>query len=84
MADVFFGVYVGSSDSRPPTGCDEVPPRASEVGHVSTSDLPPPGHDGVPRPQAHEGAPESPKLGEEGDPITISGESGDGPRSTGD
>ena len=43
------------------------------------SDLPPPGHDGMPRPQDQEGAPESPKLGGEGDPITISDESGDGP-----
>ena len=48
------------------------------------SDLPPPGHDRVLRPQDPEGAPESPKLGGEGDPIIISDESRDGLPPSGD
>ena len=38
----------------------------------------------MPRPQDQEVAPESPKLGGEGDLITISDEARDGPRSMGD
>ena len=45
---------------------------------------PPPGQGETPRSKGQEGAPESPKLGGEGDPITISDESEDGPRSTDD
>jgi len=37
----------------------------------------------MPHPQGQEGAPEPPKSGGVGDHITISDESGDGPRSTG-
>jgi len=55
-----------------------------EGGDVSKSVSPPPGQGETPRRQVQEGAPESPKLGGEGDPITISDESRDGLRSTGD
>jgi len=37
----------------------------------------------MPRPRGQEGAPEPPKSWGVGDPITISDESGDSPRSTG-
>jgi hypothetical protein len=50
VADVCFVIHAGSSDSQPPAGGDEVPPRASEGGDVLTSDLPPLDHDGIPLP----------------------------------
>ena len=69
-------MYVGSSDSRPPTGGDEVPPQALEGGDALMSDPPPPSQGEVPRLQDQEGAPKSPKLEGEGDPITISDKTG--------
>ena len=51
MVDVCFVMYAGSFDSQPPTAGDGVPPQAPEGGDASMSDLPPPGQDGVPRPQ---------------------------------
>jgi len=50
VVDVCFVMYAGSFDSQPPTAGDGVPPQALEGG-ASMSDLPPPGQDGVPRPQ---------------------------------
>ena len=79
-----FWVYTGSPDSRPPAGGDEASPRPSEEGDVSKSDPPPLGQGVEPRLHGQEGGPESPKLGGEGDPITISDESEEGPPSTGD
>ena len=78
-----FGAYAGSPDPRPPTGDDKTPPRPSEGGGGSKSVSPPPGQGETPCPQGQEEALESPKLGGEGDPITISDESGDGPHLTG-
>jgi len=76
---MWFGVRACSPDSRPPAGGDKTPPRPSEGGDVSKSGSLSLGQGETPRPQSREGAPESPKLGGEGDPITISDESGDGP-----
>ncbi|XP_021315163.1 caldesmon-like [Sorghum bicolor] len=66
---------VGVSSKAP--GGDKTPPRPSEG--VS----PPPRQGGTPCSQSQEGAPKPPKSGGEGDPITISDEFEDGPRSTG-
>ena len=77
-----FGSYAGSPDPRPSAGGDKTPPRPSERGDGSGSVLLSPGQGETPRPQGQEGAPEPPKLGGVGDPITISDESEDGTRST--
>ena len=66
----------GSSDPRPLTGVEGAPPRPL----VGESTPPSPKRVEAPRPQEQEGAPEPPRSGVEGDPITINDwSSGDGP-----
>ena len=60
---------------RPPTGAESAPPRPL----VSESAPSSPKWVEAPHPQGQEGAPEPPRSGVEGDPITISdGSGGDG------
>ena len=67
--------FIGSSDPRPPTGAESAPARPL----VGKSAPPSPKRVEAPRPQDQEGAPEPPRSGVEGDPITISdGSSGNG------
>ena len=73
---------VCSPDPQPPNRDGKTPPRPSEGGDGSGIVLPSTGQGETPRPHGQEGAPEPPKLGGVGDPITISDESGDGPRLT--
>jgi len=77
-------MYAGSSDSRPPTGGGKIPPQAPEGGDASTRDPPISGQGEVSHPQGPKGAPEPPKLREEGDLITISDESAEGLPLSGD
>ncbi|XP_021317876.1 uncharacterized protein LOC110436030 [Sorghum bicolor] len=66
----------GSPDPWPSTGVEDAPPRPL----VGESIPPSPRRVEAPRPQEQEGAPEPPRSGVEGDPITISdGSGGDGP-----
>ena len=70
-----FVCLIGSSDLRPPTGTESAPPRplVSESAPSSSKRVE------APHPQGQEGAPEPPRSGVEGDPITISdGSGGDG------
>ena len=76
-----FGADAGSFDPRPSTGDDRTLPRPSEEGGGSGVTPPPPGRGETPRHHGQEGAPKPPRSGEMGDPITISDESGDNPRS---
>jgi len=77
-----FGAYAGSLDPPPFAGDDQTPPHPSKEGGDYRIVLPSPRQGETPRPHGQEGAPEPPKSGEMGDPITISDESGDGPRLT--
>ena len=65
-------MLTGSSDPRPSTGVDSAPPRPL----VGESTPPSPKRVEAPRPQEQEGAPEPPRSGVKGDPITISDRSG--------
>ncbi|XP_021311872.1 putative uncharacterized protein DDB_G0294196 [Sorghum bicolor] len=66
----------GSPDPWPSTGAEDAPPRPM-VGEPIPPSL---RRVEVTRPQEQEGAPEPPRSGVEGDPITISdGSGGDGP-----
>ena len=69
-------MLVGSSDPHLSTGVEGALPRSL----VGESTPPSPKRGEVSRPQEQEGAPEPPRSGVEGDPITISdGSGGDGP-----
>ena len=68
--------HTGSSDHRPPTDVERTPPRPSEGGDVSGTAPPSPTRVETPRLQDREGAPEPPRSGGVGDPITISDGSG--------
>ena len=73
--DFCFRVLAGSSDPRPSTGVESALSRPL----MGKSTPPSPKRVEAPRPQEKEGAPEPPRSGVEGDPITISdGSSGDG------
>ena len=69
-------MLTGSSGPRPPTGAESAPLRPLTGESTPSS----PKRVEVPRPQEQKGAPEPPRSGVEGDPITISdGSGGDGP-----
>ena len=73
--DFCFRVLIGSSDPRLSTGVDSAPPRPL----MGESTPPSPKRVEAPRPQEQEGAPEPPRSGVEGVPITIiDGSGGDG------
>ena len=63
-----FRTLIGSSDPRPSRGVESAPPRPF-VGESTPLSLK---WVEAPRPQEQEGAPEPPRSGVEGDPITIS------------
>ena len=69
-----FRVLTGFSDPRLPTGAESALPRPL----VRESTPPSPKRVEAPRLQEQEGAPEPPRSGVDGDPITISDGSGGG------